>query len=70
MAVSIMCPNLRCRKILVVPVTARGKRVRCFYCGQVLRIPEQRGGAARAAATVPEDAGEIDNAKKKRRKNG
>lgn len=39
MAVTIMCPNLRCRKILIVPNTARGTRVRCAYCSTVLMVP-------------------------------
>ncbi len=40
MAVTIMCPNLRCRKILMIPDSMRGSRVRCSYCGMVLRVPK------------------------------
>ncbi len=43
-SVRIMCPNLTCRKVLAVPVSARGKTVRCRTCGTTIRIPEQ--GAA------------------------
>ncbi|MBI9016061.1 MAG: hypothetical protein JEZ07_02255 [Phycisphaerae bacterium] len=39
MAVTIMCPNLRCRKILVVPRQVRGTRVRCAYCKTMLAVP-------------------------------
>ena len=39
MSVTLMCPNLRCRKILAVPNTTRGKRVRCAYCGTVMMVP-------------------------------
>ncbi|MEQ8317317.1 MAG: hypothetical protein RIE77_06985 [Phycisphaerales bacterium] len=39
---SIMCPNLTCRKILAVPTSARGKTVRCKACGTAIRIPAQR----------------------------
>ena len=35
----IMCPNLTCKKILAVPVSARGKTVRCRGCGTNIRVP-------------------------------
>jgi hypothetical protein len=35
----IMCPNLSCRKVLAVPVVARGKTVRCKGCATSIRIP-------------------------------
>lgn len=37
--VRIMCPNLACRKVLAVPLSARGKTVRCKNCGTNIRIP-------------------------------
>ena len=40
MTVQLICPNLRCRKILGVPEALRGKAVRCQHCQQVLRVPE------------------------------
>ncbi|MBN1766158.1 MAG: hypothetical protein JW860_12930 [Sedimentisphaerales bacterium] len=39
MAVTIRCPNLRCRKVLLVPESTRGKRVRCAYCETLLVVP-------------------------------
>jgi len=39
MAITLMCPNLLCRKVLMVPETARGTRVRCSYCGTLLFVP-------------------------------
>jgi LSD1 subclass zinc finger protein len=39
MAVTLMCPNLRCRKILAVPDKMRGTRVRCSYCGTFMLVP-------------------------------
>jgi len=36
----IMCPNLTCRKVLAVPVAARGKTVRCRNCSTAIRIPQ------------------------------
>ncbi len=37
--IKIMCPSLTCRKVLAVPVSARGKTVRCRNCGTNIRIP-------------------------------
>ncbi|MCK6484799.1 MAG: hypothetical protein HUU22_09640 [Phycisphaerae bacterium] len=42
MAVTILCPNLKCRKVLQVPEAVRGKQVRCGYCGSALLVPEAR----------------------------
>ncbi len=35
----IRCPNLKCRLILNVPTTMRGKRVCCATCGEPLLVP-------------------------------
>lgn len=45
----ILCPNLTCRKILAVPVSARGKTVRCKGCQTNIRIPEGKPEADPAA---------------------
>jgi hypothetical protein len=42
MAVRLMCPNLRCRKILSVPDEIRGKLVKCQHCQTMLRVPEAK----------------------------
>jgi len=42
MAVQMICPNLRCRKILSVPDDARGKLVKCQHCAQNFRVPESK----------------------------
>ncbi len=34
-----MCPNLACRKVLLVPNNCRGKTVRCRNCGTNIRVP-------------------------------
>jgi LSD1 subclass zinc finger protein len=39
MAVQLLCPNLKCRKILSVPSDVRGKLVKCQYCQTMLRVP-------------------------------
>jgi hypothetical protein len=37
--VRIMCPNLTCRRVLIVPSHSRGKTVRCRNCGITIRVP-------------------------------
>ena len=59
MAITIMCPNLRCRKVLVVHNRYRGSRVRCAYCGTNLvvpwpKVPRQTSVAAEAAQLDPQ----------------
>ena len=50
MPVQLLCPNLRCRKILSVPDAVRGKLVKCQHCQTNFRVPEgkkpQGAGAA------------------------
>ena len=40
--VRIMCPNLKCRRVLGVPTTARGKNVRCGSCGTQVHVPASK----------------------------
>lgn len=42
MPVQIICPNLKCRKILSVPDDARGKMVRCQHCQNQFRVPNSK----------------------------
>ena len=37
--IRIKCPNLTCQKILAVPISSRGKNVRCRSCGGTIRVP-------------------------------
>jgi len=37
--ISVMCPNLKCRAILVVPEEARGANVQCGVCKHLVKIP-------------------------------
>jgi hypothetical protein len=39
MPVQLLCPNLKCRKILSVPNDVRGKLVKCQHCQTMLRVP-------------------------------
>lgn len=48
MPAQLMCPNIKCRKILSVPDDARGKVVRCGHCQTSLRVP-----AAKPAGPAP-----------------
>ncbi len=38
-AVRLLCPNLKCRTVLSVPVSARGKTVRCRSCSMRVQVP-------------------------------
>lgn len=47
MPCQLICPNLRCRKILSVPEEVRGKLVKCQFCQTMFRVPDmKRSGAA------------------------
>jgi hypothetical protein len=60
MPVQMLCPSLKCRKLLAVPDEARGKLVKCQYCQSMLRVPaakaEPVGAGAAAAAAAPKPA--------------
>lgn len=40
--IRIMCPNVACKRVLAVPLTARGRQVRCRFCGTSIRIPDKK----------------------------
>jgi hypothetical protein len=58
MACQLICPNLRCRKILSVPDEVRGKLVKCQHCQTMFRVPDPKrpatvgAGAAVTAGAV------------------
>lgn len=52
MACQIICPNLRCRKILSVPDEVRGKLVKCQHCQTMFRVPESKRPATVAAGAA------------------
>jgi hypothetical protein len=63
MPVQLICPNLRCRKILAVPDEVRGKLVKCQHCTTMFRVPDARkkgvvaaGASGASAAAAPEKA--------------
>jgi len=49
----LICPNLRCRRILAVPPTARGKVVRCGRCGTSVAVPTAGASSDSPAAVEP-----------------
>lgn len=53
-SIRIKCPSLTCRKILAVPVSSRGKTVKCKNCGGMIRVP-QKSAAAAPTAEKPEE---------------
>lgn len=60
MTVQMLCPNLRCRKVLSVPVAVRGKVVKCQHCDTLFKVPEEKKqtiGAALAAHVGNKKAG-------------
>jgi hypothetical protein len=50
MPCQLICPNLRCRKILSVPDEVRGKLVKCQHCQTMFRVPEAKREAVPAGA--------------------
>ncbi len=45
MAVQLICPSLKCRKLLTVPDDVRGKMVKCQYCQTTFRVPDAKRSA-------------------------
>lgn len=52
MPCQLICPNLRCRKILSVPEEVRGKLVKCQHCDTMFRVPEAKGKPVAAGEKV------------------
>jgi hypothetical protein len=50
MPCQLICPNLRCRKILAVPDEVRGKLVKCQHCQTMFRVPEGKRAATSTGA--------------------
>jgi len=38
--ITLICPNLACRRTLHVPPSARGVVMRCVHCGSPFRVPD------------------------------
>jgi len=53
MAVTIICPHLKCRSILQVPDNVRGKKVRCGRCGKNFIVPQGESKDQKKPSTEP-----------------
>jgi hypothetical protein len=53
MAVQVICPSLRCRKILELADDVRGTNVTCRYCQMQFRVPDLRRPAEAPRGTTP-----------------
>jgi hypothetical protein len=53
MAVHVICPSLRCRKILTLGDEVRGTNVSCRYCQMQFRVPQLRRPTATPRVTAP-----------------
>jgi hypothetical protein len=38
----MICPNLKCRKVLRVPEKCRGHHVKCHYCTMTFIVPASK----------------------------
>ena len=52
MPCQLICPNLRCRKILSVPDNMRGKVIKCQQCQTSCRVPAVRSASEPAQARL------------------
>jgi hypothetical protein len=53
MAVHVICPSLRCRKILTLADEVRGTNVTCRYCQMQFRVPQIRRPLETQRVTPP-----------------
>lgn len=53
MGVHVVCPSLRCRKILTLPDDVRGTTVTCRYCEMQFRVPQIRRPVEAPRAAAP-----------------
>jgi LSD1 subclass zinc finger protein len=57
MAITLLCPNLKCRAVLQVPEKSRGKRVRCGQCQTAFLVPPKKDGSQTPGSNgVPAEA--------------
>jgi hypothetical protein len=56
MPIHVICPSLKCRKILSMPEDVRGSLVKCRYCEMEFRVPRINRSRAVVPAMVNESA--------------
>jgi len=66
MPCQLICPNLRCRKILSVPDEARGKLVRCQHCRTMFRVQDAKRPVPQSAAAAAARDAENDTPPQKK----
>lgn len=64
MPVTMICPNLTCRKTIVAPDGARGRLMRCAHCSQVFMVPTRESVAPQDSS--PDDANSGNPGNKRR----
>jgi hypothetical protein len=64
-SVVMICPNLKCRRVLQVPGKFRGQHVKCRYCSLTFAVP-----LAKAAVRSADIAEEARNPKEQEGKKG
>lgn len=52
--ITLICPNLSCRRTLHVPLSSRGKVMRCAYCNSPFRVPENIKNESETVSAVRE----------------
>ncbi len=56
----MICPNLKCRKVLQVPGQYRGQQVKCRYCTTTFSVPltknDQQPGEKKSTEKKPAEA--------------
>lgn len=52
--VMMICPNLKCRKVLQVPAKYRGQQVKCHYCNSLFTVPPAKSQPAAASQPAPD----------------
>ena len=58
MAVTMICPNLKCGRTVVAAESARGKVVRCAHCQILFLVPKDAGSTGEAKPAEPQPPAE------------
>lgn len=59
--VMMICPNLRCRKVLQVPGRFRGQQVKCHYCTTTFSVPAPKHDQKGEGKSTGKSEGEPKN---------
>lgn len=67
MAVTMICPNLKCGRTVVAAEAARGKVVRCAHCQILFLVPRDVRSTGEGAPAEPPPAQPEDTKRRGRR---